>query len=51
MLGLNGVRLPVELADAEDMAEALVAMKRAIPYKVWSLDPVDVQLAELDKLF
>lgn len=33
------------------MAEYLVALKRAIPYRRWSIDPVEAELAALDKLF
>lgn len=51
MLLANGVRPPIELADAEDAVEVLVALKRALPYSIWCRDPVDVELDRLDALF
>lgn len=51
MLGLNGVQLPIPLADAEDMVAVLVAARRAVPYRLWCLEPADVELAALDRLF
>jgi hypothetical protein len=51
MLVANGIPLPIDVADAEDVAEMLVATRRAVPYELWASDPDDRVRAELDRIF
>lgn len=47
----NGVPFPIARSEAEDVAEYLVAMKRAIPYHAWMIDPSEAERTALDRLF
>jgi hypothetical protein len=51
MLAANGVTAPIELSLAVQVADALVAMRRAIPYPKWSDEPGRDDVSWMDSIY